>query len=522
MRTVRTLVLLAALATGCAADRAFRCPASGGAAWREIATDHFVLRTDLDRGEAAALLGRLERQRAAILSALFEGATPAPGRVEVVAFRTGEEYRDVAPAGVDAYYLRSSGGPPRIVMSGELAPWQRALLSHELTHHFLAGAFVRQPRWLSEGLATYLESLADDPRTGTLIVGAAPLARLSRVRWDPVPTREVLRWGGAPQPGAHALYASSWLLVHYLANRHAAAFAGYQARLARGEDPEAAWRAELPEYDPNRRGALEALDRTLAAYASDEVVGTTHAAPAPRAVVGTEQPMPSTEVHALRLALWPQRPDQRTAPLRAEVDEALREDLGHPVALQVLAELQGGDPRPLARAATRAHPDDPRGWTFLAGALDRKEERGEREAAYRRAVELSPDNPAALSNLATALLEDGRSGEALPLARRAAALAPWSPPLLRGYAAVLADLGRCAEAIPVQRRALDVLPEGTAEQAYRDLRDRLADYSEQCRVAAASRPSPAPEHGEGAPEIGRQRGVEDDGGAGPGVVEGKP
>jgi tetratricopeptide (TPR) repeat protein len=409
---------------------------------------------------------------------------------------------------MDAYYLRSSGGPPRIVLSGELTPWQRALLSHELTHHFLAGVFRRQPRWLAEGLAVYMESLADEPGAGTLVVGRPPPPRLNRALRNPVPVAEVLAWRGPANPDAYSLYASSWLLVHYLAHRHARAFAGLQARLSRGEDPGAAWRAELPAYDPADPAAMAALDRTLRAYVRGEVESATRSAPPPRLVIGFEQAMPGAEVHALRLALWPHGPVRGQAALRAEVEEALREDPDHPVALQVLADLDRTDPLPLARAAVAAHPDDPRSWTFLAGALEGASGRAEREAAYRRAADLAPDNPAALHNLAGELLQAGRSGEALPVARRAAQLAPWSPPLLATYAAVLSDVGRCAQAIPIQERALDVLPDGTAAEAIEPYRAQLGRFVAQCDRAPL--PSPAPEDGEGAQEVGREGGGEGD------------
>jgi tetratricopeptide (TPR) repeat protein len=487
-RSVAAAMSVALAAAGCAslgARRTFRCPVQGGPAWHELATAHFVLRTDLDVEDARALLVRLERHRAAIVSALFAEARPPPGRAEVVAFRSWEEYRELAPPGVDAYYLRSAGGPPRIVLSAEMARYQRTLLSHELAHHYLAGAFARQPRWLAEGLACYVESLALEPGAGALIVGRPPPDRLARARRTPVPVAELLVWSGLPAPNMTAHYASSWLLVHYLVHRHGEAFARYQERLARGEDPARAWVAELPEFDPGKPGALEGLDRTLARYARGAVETSSRAAPEPSAGIALEQRMPTAEVHALRLALWPHGPDRGAGALRDEIAEALRESPNHPVALEMRSRVEGDDPLPLARRAVSAHPDDPRGWTFLAGSLEGAAAAAEREAAYRRAADLAPENPAALHNLAADLLEGGRSGEALPLARRAAQLAPWSPPLLRTYAAVLSDLGRCAEAIPVQERAIDVVPEGTGPEVFAALRGDLEKYLAQCGRTAA-------------------------------------
>src|SRR5512133_466955 len=115
------LVLLALLAAGCATPGlAFRCPARGGPAWHELSSEHFVLRTDLPRDEGAALVGRLERIRAAVAAALFDQAPAVPGRVEVIAFRSADQYRSFAPDGATGYYLRYAGGPPRIVLSGEV------------------------------------------------------------------------------------------------------------------------------------------------------------------------------------------------------------------------------------------------------------------------------------------------------------------------------------------------------------------------------------------------------------------
>lgn len=476
-------LVLALLGPGCATPGlTFRCPARGGPEWRELSNEHFVLRTDLPRAEAAALVERLERMRAAVSAALFAGAPAVPGRVEVIAFRSAEEYRPFAPEGANGYYLRYAGGPPRIVLSGDVTPAQRALLAHELGHHFLSGTFRRQPRWFAEGVAVYLESLGEDEPGRRVQVGAPPPARLARARRARVPVRTLLAWDGSPQGGDLLdRYAGSWLLVHWLVHRQPGAFAELQRRFAEGEAPDEAWRAALPDWDPSSGQSLEALDRLLAAYARGPVESERRELAVPAAAGHREQAVPAAEVHALRLALWNHGPARPRALLAAEVREALDESPDHPVALQALAGLQGGDPLPLARRAAAAHPDDPRAFTFLAGALRGDGAREEREAAYRRAATLAPGNPAALHNLAQELLDLGRSGEALPIARQAAQLAPWSPPLLAGYAAVLSDLGRCGEAQALQQRALDALPERADAATRRELLAGLERYAAQCR-----------------------------------------
>ncbi|WP_242344978.1 tetratricopeptide repeat protein [Anaeromyxobacter terrae] len=485
-----SLALLGACVGGA---RPFRCPEHGGAEWRELASDHFVLRTDLDAARAATLVGRFERMRAAVAAAL-PAARPAPGRVEVIAFRSAAEYAPFAPDGAEGYYLRSEGGPPRIVLSGEIRPDQRALLAHEIAHHFLAGAFVRQPRWFAEGVAVSMESLGADVPGGALVLGAPPEARVARARRSPVPARALLAWDGtAGNRDVLDWYAASWLLVHYLASDRAEAFADLQRRLAAGEAPEAAWRAAFPEYDPARPGAPEALDAALHAHARRHLEAVVREVAVPAAVGYFEQRIPSPEVHAIRLALWQHGPEKRLDALRAEVEETLAEDRAHPIALQYHAALWGEDPVRLARVAVEAHPLDPRAWTFLAHSLPGPTGAAEREDALRRASELAPENAAALHNLASELLAQGRSGEALPVARQAVRLAPWSPPILAGFAAVLSDLGQCAAAMPVQRRAIDALPERAPERARRAFEGTLGAYAQQCRVASGAPPqAPVP------------------------------
>jgi len=488
------VALLALLA--CAASAAFLCPARGGPAWRDLASDHFVIRTDLDVEEASRLLSRLERLRTAVLSALFDQAPSSRSGVEVVAFRTEAEYRAFAPPGVDAYYLRSAGGPPRIVLSGRLDSRQRAMLAHELTHHYLSGLFVRQPRWFSEGLATLMEPVGDQTDGSLVTIGQAPAPRLARLRngANRVTTRELLRWEGGPTADHPALdyYGASWLLVHFLAYRTPERFADLQRRLARGEAPDAAWRGAFPAFDPARPRALEGLDQSLETYLNAEAQTRTRQVPETWSRPPEVRLIPPPEVHAIRLALWSQGPDKGPTALRAEVGEALSEDPDHPLALQLRASLTGEPPLPLARRAVASHPDDPRAWTFLAGALKGVEHDEERLTAYRTAAGLAEGNAAALHNLAVELLVQGRSGEALPVAREAVRLAPWSPPLLDGYAAVLADLGRCEQAVDAQQRALEVLSERSPEAARQALKDRLQQILVQCRMVNPASPAGSP------------------------------
>jgi tetratricopeptide (TPR) repeat protein len=490
------LVLVAMV--GCSTGAAFICPARGGPPWRDVGSEHFAVRTDLDLEDARQLLVALERLRTAVISALFDEVPASQAGVEVVAFRSEAAYRSFAPPGVDAYYLRSAGGPPRIVLAGRLDGRQKAMLAHELTHHYLASVFLRQPRWFSEGLATLMESVGDEGDGPVMTVGRAPAARVIRLNSTAtrVPTRELLAWEGGATLAHSALdyYSASWLLVHYLAYRQPGGFIDLQRRLVQGESPEAAWRGAFPGWDPARDRGLEGLDLALGAYLGGEAQTRFRQVREGWRGEAAVRFIAPAEVHAIRLGLWSHGPDRGSTALRLEVTEALEEDADHPLALQLKAALTGEPALPLARRAVASHADDPRAWTFLAGALKGGPHDAERLTAYQTAARLADGNAAALYNYSTELLDQGRSGEALPVARQAVRLAPWSPPVLDGYAAVLVDLGACAQALDVQRRALEVLSERSPESARQALKDRLAQIRAQCRVDA-SPPAPRPSGG---------------------------
>jgi len=480
-----TLLAVLLCLTGCASVRMARCPAQGGPEWRELVTDHFVVRTNLPTRRAAKLAGRLERMRAAVAASLGVEAVQ-PGRVEVIAFRSAAEYRAFAPLHADGYYLRYSGGPPRIVMSARAGPSERALLAHELTHHFLSGAFWRQPRWLSEGLAVYMEAIGEDEPTGeTVHMGGIPGKRLMRARQGLVPMRELLAWEQDPSRRLTLeYYATSWVLVHWLVHRRPAALADLQRRLAAGEEPLLAWTAALPDYPPTKATALEALDYVLTEYLVYQLIRESRELPVPPAVGYFERPMPSEEVHALHLTLWNNGPDRGREALEAEVKEALSEAPDHPIALSVKAQvLKEGNPEEMARRSVEAYPGDPRAWIFLGLSLPIGDERTH---AFEKAVEYAAQNPAALHQLAADLLDRGRSGEALPWARKAANLAPWSPPLLATYARALSDVGWCKQAVPYQLRAIETLPENTVTSERLNYHEKLHEYRAQCGQASPS------------------------------------
>jgi tetratricopeptide (TPR) repeat protein len=483
--------LLAAAACALAAPAAaFTCEAAGGRAWREVTSEHFAVRTDLDADEAAALAQDLERIRGAVVAALFPGRADVPGRLGVVAFRSAGDFEDLAPAHVAAFYASLGPEERAIVLPAFPVPAAgrdartAQVVAHELAHHLLAYALPRRPAWLDEGLASLLEPLGTLRPGEPVEVGRVPSARHVRRRKDRVPEADLLAWSGRwEQLHMERHYDTAWLLVHYLFTRHPEETFDLLRRLGRGEEPGAAWAASFPRWDPGRPGALDDLEGELDRYGRAPALpfrrlpgNAVPAAPA----VASDRHLPPAAVHALRIRLWPYRQSERAAAaLRAEVAEALGEDPAAPDALAMRARLDGTDPAAAARVATAAHPDDPRAWQLLAVALERGPVE-ERLAARRRAAALAPDDPAVLAGLARDLVAAGHSGMALPLVRRLLAIAPYSWGAHAAAAAVASDLGACADAVSLQRRALDLLPDRGSGAARAGLEASLAAYERQC------------------------------------------
>ncbi len=488
-------------APGCASTRAFRCPAEGGPAWLEITTDHFVAWTDLDAAEARSLAERLEWTRAAIVAAAWGRVAAPETRLGIVALRADRELHDLSRPGVQGWVIVDPF-QPRLVLSAESGAHPSAAVAYEIAQHLSAFALLRQPRWLWEGLAAYLESIAPLPGSDTALVGL-PSRWTAAVRRGPVPARDLLAWDerseGDPER-RDALHGSGWLMVHYLASEKGRQFSAWQGLLARGESPQRAFRQVFPEYDPLSPVGLARLDEELGTYAREGRFPRRAVPVPPWKPEPAAREMGDAEVHATRALLYLSVPagsgpplEARRAAAQAEVAEALRRDPADDAALSLAVWLAPEAERPeRARASARAHRDSWRAWFVVARVLQGDPERVEREAALRRALALSPGNPAVLTTLALDLVEAGRAAEALPLATEAVERAAWKALPLDAEAAALAGTGECARALAVQRRAVEVLPDWTPDRERADLLGRLEAYEARCGAGPGRRPG---EHG---------------------------
>jgi hypothetical protein len=449
----------------------FRCPAKGGAPWRELKTAHFRLDTDAGEIEARSMARDLEHMHALLLQALLGEQVDLPGHVRVLAFSDPKDFREMSGQhDVTGYYTRARFGEPTIVLSAVSLRDNPDLVAHELAHHISFYLYPVQPPWFAEGLAEWVQTVAArardmQPATGSHIThgttgshfSAAGLVPGHLVSWfqldrRPMPVKEILAWNGAvAEANAGRGHLWSWTLYHYLWNKRSKAFSDYQKRLADSADPAESWRLAFPDYDPQNGAAMAALDAALADHLSSGRF-TFYRVEAKADASFEANALSSSELHLL---IFHARRGRPTPEQRASVvAEALAEDPGSPHAgvLQQMQAHEGGMSLEALRAAANGRPGDWIGWFHLGSTPFVPV--GEREAALRKAVQLNPENALALNNLAWLLVTADRAREALPFANRSLDLAPWNAATVDTLAEVAARLGKCKQALQLARRAV--------------------------------------------------------------------
>ncbi len=505
-RCVETSVLLALLATSsvaCIGPRFAACPAEGGQPWVELESDHFMLQTDLPPEQAHAAVEYLERTRAAMLAAAWPQALKLDmPRLTVHVLADPSQFESIFPRRVGGFFSRV-GDKPFIVLAGAPASWEQrftglsdvtsSTVKHELAHYLSSYFLLRQPRWLAEGLAQFLETLQLSKDGRTAVLGQPHLHDVSAMKIlldavdrgaiDTFSMQDVLTWEGSNHHYADweisGRYAGSWLLVHWLYNTRTKQFVALQNLLAQGEDPEHATHDVLPEL------YSRSLDKTLLDYVQHGSYQELTVPVPIESLSSSERTLDDAEVHAIRAKLavlaagMAERAGGRLKLAKDERTEALRQDPHGLLALwEEMSDVPAKERPPLARAAVQAHPDEEDAWLMLALALGQEESsRAEREGAYKKALELSPKSVTAANGLAWLYVTQKRYQEAFPLAQRAVSLAPWNSAVLDTYAMAAAGISHCSDAILTEQRAIDLLQEHPQPELEKTLRERLQAFS---------------------------------------------
>ncbi|MFZ5443774.1 MAG: DUF1570 domain-containing protein [Myxococcota bacterium] len=441
------------LLAGCA-HVTTECATHGGPEWAELTSMHFVVRTDLPADEAKATVEQLEHVRTAILPALL-GVPFQEQPLEVVVLRGKAP---VAPdALADGLFVRDWRGPV-LVLEGDTslldARSRLSVLAHELSHHYSGRALQRRPRWLSEGLAAYLETLSLDRSARQAIRGRANQDRLADVeRWGLLPIESLWAWDELhdERPGLeqHRL-ASAWFWVHYLFNEQRPRLERFFAALGEGLEPRAAWGRVFAELPPEKLGA--AAD----AWVAKRELRTQRIELSDVAV--TARRLPDAQVHAVlaRVAAatgaWERAKQEVSSAEALAPEDALVQE-------QAVVNATPQTRLSRARGLVDARPTLGGAWALLALSLPASDERA---AALARAVELDPTLFVAQTELARARCLAGACQDGVALAEKALAAAPDDVRALTSVAAVFSLAGQCERARAVQQHAFEVLPHGAS------------------------------------------------------------
>ena len=459
--------------TACATQQA-SFGAGAGEEWIEVRTEHFRVRAQLPEAAAVEAAHGLEARRAGVV-AYWGPHLAVKDRLDVIVYRDAAALADFVAPG---FIAQLSNGPAIITSrEGLRDPAFMRVQAHQIAHHVSAYVMSRQPRWLSEGLAQYLETFELDTARETVTFGRPPGSiGPADLTGQPVTLTELWEW--TTEDGQHAQKSAwAWWLVDCLASTHAERFDLWQRAIARGEEPKQAWNRSFAGLTD---AALEA--EILGALQLRQLkFGTAPYAFKP----GTADvfPLAAADMYALRAELLltssPADFEVRRRLAVEQLDSALAADPRNADALVLKARLIP-DPaaaRAFAQRLVQVLPQSAKAWGLLASLLGRDGE--DPRETLQFALALEPDHPGLLNTLAwySTLFDDKAQG--LKLAEKAAALRPWSAAMVDTHAAVLGATGRCQEAAARQKQALDMLVHGSAAQRAQYVA-RLREYETQC------------------------------------------
>jgi hypothetical protein len=459
------------------------CSLGGGRPWHEYQSQHFVIDVAGWDGEPAMLVAAFEELYAAVLAALIAEPVEIPARVRVVVLPRERDLVDYTGSrDVLGLFWVSPLGEPTILISADQVQHVPQIVAHELTHYVSSYLFPRQPFWFAEGLAQFVEGVGKADSEGRRWAGSDPTGGWAAGAVKLAGMADLLAGGY----GGYDVdpYLTSWILYRFLWNDRSKQLSEYQRRLMAGEAPKDAWRLTFPEWDL-ASGKVNLLDAKVSRHQLNgrglrwEIkIGTVD-----RSFRSLPASLGDVHLSLLGLRLLQTNALVQSRIRRQALEEAQREEPGHPVVISELARFREAPLLPALRTATEAKPTDGRGW-FLLGL--ETVEPGERETALRRAVERWPEGAFAHAALARHLATTGRAREALPLANRAVELAPWHPTAVSSLATVAVELGQCKQALVLQERAVEAAESkrvGSQGANATEVKERLGEIQKRCSTA---------------------------------------
>ncbi len=452
-------------------------------AWSELRTQHFVIYSNAGERRTRQVATELETMREVmrrVVPDVRRGTLSVDAHIPTQVYlfesaRSFEPYR-LLPGAAGFFTTRPTGNLVAIDASVD-EPLQ--VVRHEYLHHFLENNIPGVPLWADEGLAEFYSTMT---RGSEEVLLGRPLPH--HVQWlrahGPMPVEKLIALGSVRAEGEEkekigAVYASSWLLVHYLlagsAVRHNQ-LGNYLARVKDGATPAgafaAAFRCEPAELDTELAAYARSIQKS---YAYWKVPVGDLDVPEP----GTPRAMPREETLA-RLGLLLADPASAAA-ADEHLDAALAIAPNSALALAGkglvrFAQRDAAGARPWLVRAAAADPSNPQ-IQYLAALTMMQAVGGEDPAAaataaipfLERAVALDPGHADAQALLGMALAADpARAADATRALEAALLASPGRSDLALSLATLCLNAGRFgeAEALLLRVQRTDRRPEVTA------------------------------------------------------------
>lgn len=461
---MRAAVLPLLLFASACAHVSTECSAHGGGGWSRVESAHFAVSTNLPPDAARGAVLKLEMARAVVSPALR--APELTGRpLDVVLLANADNLVELSGAD-ETFWAEDWRGPVLVLRDDAAVLAENPQLSrtvHELTHVLQARTFRRLPRWVSEGLATYLETANVDLQEKSARRGRANQVRLADIeRWSLLPVEALWAWTQEEpdKPGLEQhRVASAWFWVYWLFNAQRPAFEKFLDALGRGDEPSRAWKTAFPEL--TTQSMTEASER----FRKD---GRTTGQSLDLSRMDQDfkvTALTDAQVHVVRSRLAGLKADWSKAMGEANAAKSFPGDDG--LVLEQFASTRAqADERLAATAAlTELEPKRAEGW-LLRGLAET--DAAAKRTAFFKALELDPQLVAAAAELA----QSSTGTEAIDFARKAFGEVATARALSTS-ADVLARSGLCGEALSLELRALETLSHAAERTVGAKLHARL-------------------------------------------------
>jgi tetratricopeptide (TPR) repeat protein len=203
----------------------------GSEQWTEVKSDHFTVVTDAGEKKGRDVVLRFEQMRQVFGTLMLHGEVKMSRPVQILAFKNTREMRQVAPVyngkPVEVAGLYQKGQAEDYIaldLSTE-GDYKWHTVFHEYAHLLLNSNTIEWPAWYDEGFAELFSTI--DLSGKTAVIGRAPESAaqlVTRNRLVPVAQLFAVQHDSPTynESGDHRnmFYAESWLIVHYIQEKH--------------------------------------------------------------------------------------------------------------------------------------------------------------------------------------------------------------------------------------------------------------------------------------------------------------